>query len=151
MTVISSYLHNFRIISISHWKRTWPFTWKNESPSSKYTLSQFTWNWPNGYRDFFMIAIFYYLFFLKGHAWPTWIPFTQDALWQVWLKLAKWFWRTWQCVKFSDRCTDGLTDNKKSLLELLSQVSPRATSFTWETIPINLHIFVKLWLYHNVD
>ena len=73
------YLHNLSITSISHWKRAWPFTWKNESPSSKYTLSQFTWNWPNGYRDFFMIAIFYYLFFLKGHAWPTWIPFTQEC------------------------------------------------------------------------
>ena len=23
----------------------------------------------------------------------TGIPFTKDALWQVWLKLAKWFWK----------------------------------------------------------
>ena len=32
--------------------------------------------------------------FIAGSSFEqTWIPFTQDALCQVWLKLAQWFWR----------------------------------------------------------
>ena len=31
---------------------------------------------------------------------------SKDALWQVWLKLAQWFWRRrWTCEKFTDRRT----------------------------------------------
>ena len=39
-------------------------------------------------------------------------PSPKDALCQVWLKLAQWFWsRRWKCEKFTDRRTDGQTDD----------------------------------------
>ena len=48
-------------------------------------------------------------------------PLPKDVLYQVWLKLAQWFWkRRFQCEKFTDRRTTG---NQKSLLELSTQVS----------------------------
>ena len=54
----------------------------------------------------------------------------KDTLWQVWLKLAQWFWRRrWKCEKFTDRRTDRQTDRRrtagdqKSSLELSAQVS----------------------------
>ena len=65
-------------------------------------------------------------------------PSPKDALCQVWLKLAQWFWRRrWKCEKFTDRQTDGRTDgwtdrrtdrrwttgDQKSSLELSAQVS----------------------------
>ena len=61
-------------------------------------------------------------------------PSPKDALCQVWLKLAQWFWRRrWKCEKFTDRRTDRQTDrqtdrrrttgDQKSLLELSAQVS----------------------------
>ena len=41
-------------------------------------------------------------------------PSLKDALCQVWLKLAHWFWRRrWKCEKFTDRQTDGRTTDKK--------------------------------------
>ena len=53
-------------------------------------------------------------------------PVSKNALCQVWLKLAYWFWwRRWACEKF----TDGRTDKRrtigyqKSSLELSAQVS----------------------------
>ena len=48
--------------------------------------------------------------------WPfIWIklasPSHKNALCQVWLKLALWFWRRkWKCEKFMDRWTDGPSD-----------------------------------------
>ena len=153
MTVISSYLHNFSIISISHWKRTWPFTWKNESPSSKYTLSQFTWKWLSGFGDFFLKFALYDCYFLlsllpKRATWPGCFVPSLIGIGQVVLENMK------MCQVF--RQMYGRTDWRQEKLtwafisgKLIR--SPRATSFTWETIPINLHIFAKLWLYHNVD
>ena len=43
-------------------------------------------------------------------------PSPKDALCQVWLYLAQWFWRRrWKCVKFTDRRSDGwTTDNRLS-------------------------------------
>ena len=41
-------------------------------------------------------------------------PLLKDALCQVWLKLAKWFWnRRWKCEKLTDRQTDGQTTDRK--------------------------------------
>ena len=48
--------------------------------------------------------------------WTNVHPLLKDALCQVCLKLAQWFWRKrWKCEKFTDIQT---TDNQKSLLEL---------------------------------
>ena len=43
-------------------------------------------------------------------------PPSKDALWQVRLKLAQWFWRrSWKCEKLTDRQTDRqTTDNRRS-------------------------------------
>ena len=45
-------------------------------------------------------------------------PSPYDALYQVWLKLAQWFWRRkWKCEKFTDRWTDDRRQaNKKAHL-----------------------------------
>ena len=46
-------------------------------------------------------------------------PSPKDALFQVWLKLAQWFWiRRWKCEKFTDRQTrqtDGQSTDKKMI------------------------------------
>ena len=43
----------------------------------------------------------------------TWIAFIQDALCQVWLKLAQWFWRrSCKCKKFQ---TDSQTDRQQAI------------------------------------
>ena len=40
-------------------------------------------------------------------------PTPKDALCQVWLKLAQWFWRRrWRCEKFTDRQTDRQMDGR---------------------------------------
>ena len=40
-------------------------------------------------------------------------PSPKDALCQVWLKLAQWFWRMrWKCEKFTDGRTDRWTDRQ---------------------------------------
>ena len=39
-------------------------------------------------------------------------PPPKDALCQVWLKLAQWFWRRWKSGKFTGRWTDRQTDGK---------------------------------------
>ena len=33
----------------------------------------------------------------------------------------------------------------------MDQMHKRPTWFTWEKVPINKHIWKKLWLYHNMD
>ena len=41
-------------------------------------------------------------------------PSPKDALCQVWLKLAQWFWRRrWKCEKFTDRRMDGQTTDDR--------------------------------------
>ena len=41
-------------------------------------------------------------------------PSPKDAVCQVWLKLAQWFWRRrWKCEKFTDRWTVGLTTDDR--------------------------------------
>ena len=68
-------------------------------------------------RRFFNFIIVFslfrnYLLLEKGEAlhWNKLeSPSPKDALCQVWLKLAQWFWRRrWKCEKFTDRQTDGM-------------------------------------------
>ena len=53
-----------------------------------------------------------------GHFnWTNLIPFTQDALCQVWLKFAQWFWRRrWKCEKFTTTTTTTRTNNEQILI-----------------------------------
>ena len=77
-----------------------------------------------------ILAISYYLPLEKVGAFhlnKLESPSSKDALCQVWLKLAEWFWRR-KVYRRTDRQTDGRTDrqtigDQKSSLELSAQVS----------------------------
>ena len=63
-----------------------------------------------------IFAIMFYLPLENGPSFEqAWIPLPRDAMCQVWLKLAKWFWRrNRKCEKF----TKGLTDKGRTTSEL---------------------------------
>ena len=91
--------------NISTLRRAWPFIWKKklESSSPNDSLCRFGWNWPSGagVEDFLKFSMYFnyfkhYLIFEKGlalHLNNLELPSPKDALCQVWLKLAQWFWR----------------------------------------------------------
>ena len=79
------------------------------------------WFWRRRILNIFNIVLHfcYYLPLEKGVALylsKLESPLPKDALCQVWLKLAQWFWRrSWKCEKFTDGQTDGqTTDNRRS-------------------------------------
>ena len=99
---LKSYFYYFVIIS--PWKRAGPFIWTNLNPLYPRMLcAKFGWNWlsGSGEEDFFnfvnVFSLFrYYLPLEKGgalHLNKLESPLPKDALCQVWLKLAQWFWR----------------------------------------------------------
>ena len=101
------YFHYFVIIS--PWKRAGPFIWTNLYPLHPRMLcAKFVWNWPSGSgeEDFFNFVNIFSLFrnylpLEKGaalHLNKLESPSPKDTLCQVWLKLAKWFWR----IRFSN-------------------------------------------------
>ena len=101
---------------------------KIDSPLPKDALCQLwlkliIWFWKKTFKFVNVFLLFLnYLPFEKGvalHLNKLESPPPKDALWQVWLKLAQWFWRRWKCEKF----TDGQTDDQKNSLELSAQVS----------------------------
>ena len=117
------------------------FIWRNMNPLQPRMLcAKFGWNWPSGFgEEVFLISSVYFSLFRnylpleKGRALhfnKLESPSPKNALCQVWLKLAQWFWRRrWKCEKFTDRQTDRRTDGRrttgdqKSSLELSAQVS----------------------------
>ena len=132
------YFHYFVIIS--PWKRAGPFIWTNLNPFHPRMLcAKFDLNWPSGSgeEDFYKLSIYLYYFPIisplgraRPFIWTNLNPFHPGILcFQVWLKLAQWFWRRrWKCEKFSDRRTDRqdrrrTTGDQKSSLELSAQVS----------------------------
>ena len=113
---------------------------KLKSPSPKDVLCQnwfklAQWFWKRRFLNFVNVFSLFrnYLPLEKGgalHLNKLESPSPKDALCQVWLKLAQWFWRRrWKCKKFTDRRTDRQTDRRrttgdqKSSLELSAQVS----------------------------
>ena len=125
---------------------------KLASSSPKHALWQVwlkmaKWFWRRRFLDFVNVFSLFrnYLSLEKGgalHLNKLESPSPKDALCQVWLKLAQWFWRKrWKCEKFTDGRTDGRTDRQrdgqterrtdrgqtkgvqKSSLELSAQVS----------------------------
>ena len=72
----------------------WFFIWRNLNPLHPRKLcAKFSWNWPSGSG---ISLIRNYLPFEKRgalHFNKIESPSPKDALCQVWLKLAKWFWR----------------------------------------------------------
>ena len=88
-----------------------------ESPSPKDALCQdwlklAQWLWRRGFFNFVNVfSLFHnYLPLEKSralHLNKLESPSPEDALCQVWLKLAQWFWRRrWKCEKFIDTRTD---------------------------------------------
>ena len=111
--ILSMYFHYFVIIS--PWKRAGPFIWTNLNPLYPRMLcAKFGWNWlsGSGEEDFLSFVNLFSLFLNylpleKGgalHLNKLESPSPKDALCQVWLNLAQWFWRrSWKCEKFTDR------------------------------------------------
>ena len=103
-------------VIISHWKWAWPFIRMNLNPfHPRMICAKFDWNYPSGSaEENFHISSMYFRHFVIispwKWAWPfIWtnlIPLPKVALSQVWLKLAKWFWRRrWKCEKFTTTTT----------------------------------------------
>ena len=91
-------------IIISPWKRVGPIIWTNLNPLHPRMLcATFGWNWLSGTgeEDFLNFVNVFSLFrnylpLEKGraiHLNKLESPLPKDALYQVWLKLAQWFWR----------------------------------------------------------
>ena len=146
-------MHFRYFVIISPWKRSGPFIWTKLNPLYPRMLcAKFGWNWPigsgeEGFLSFVnLFSLFLnYLPLEKGgalHLEKLESPSPKDALCQVWLKLAQWFWRrSWKSEKFTDGRTDRQTDRRtdrrtdrqtdrrrtkgeqKSSLELSAQVS----------------------------
>ena len=99
---------------------------KLESLHPRMLFAKFGWNWPSGSGDkrfLNFVDVFSlfrnYLPLEKGgalHLNKLESPSPKNALCQVWLKLAQWFWRRrWKCEKFTDGQTDRqTTDNRWS-------------------------------------
>ena len=96
---------------------------KLKSPSPKDALCQVwlklaQWFWRRRFFNFVNVFSLFrnYLPLEKGgalHLNKLESPSPKDALCQVWLKLAQWFWRRrWKCEKFTDGQTDGRTDRQ---------------------------------------
>ena len=100
----------FRIfLIISPWKKAGPFIWTNLNPlHRKMHCVKFGWNWLSGSEEeYFLNFVNLFSLFLnylpleKGgalHLNKTESPSPKDALCQVWLKMAQWFWRICQCI-----------------------------------------------------
>ena len=104
------YFRNF--VTVSPWKKTGPLIWTNLNPLHQRMLcGKFGWNWPSGSgeEDFFYFSMYSRYFVIISplkragaliwtnlnpfHPWMLCEDSPKDASWQVWLKLAQWFWR----------------------------------------------------------
>ena len=127
------FLNLINFVIISSWKRAWPFIWTNlNSLHPRMLCSKFGWNWPGGsgedqvcfvlglvkigpgfWRRFLNILniILYFRYYLpleRGMALylnKLEYPPPKDALCQVWLILAQWFWLSlihiWRCRRYA--------------------------------------------------
>ena len=96
---------------------------KLESPSPNDALCQ-DWLklaqcfWRRGFFNFINVFSLFHIYLPLGKAGVLHLktlksPSPLDALCQVWLKLAQWFWRgKWKYEKFTDRLTDRPTDRQ---------------------------------------
>ena len=100
---------------------------KVESPSPKDALCQVwlklaQWFWRRRFLNLLNVFLLFrnYLPLKKGgalHLNKLESPSPKDALCQVWLKLAVWFWRRrWKCEKFTTTTTTTTTDNGQILI-----------------------------------
>ena len=114
-------------VIIFPWKRAGPI-WRHLNPLHPRMLcAKFGRKWLSGSGEevFFkfrqcIFAIFYYLSLkMSGILILNKLesPSPKDALCQVWLKLAQWFWRRrWLSEKITDWQTDGHTDDGRQVI-----------------------------------
>ena len=137
---------------------------KFESRLLKDDLWQVWLSWPSGSEEkdsFNSLNVFSpfgnYLPLGKGgalHLKKIKSPSSKNALYQVWLKLALWFWRrTWKCEKFMKTPTTTTTDNgqilmKKAHLSLRLRGAKKCRTgfkffhfFRFENLKLNISLF----------
>ena len=68
-------------VSISLWKRTWPFIWTNlNSLHPRMLCDMFGWNWPTGSgEDDFKILSMYFCYFVIISPWKRTSPFSEQT------------------------------------------------------------------------
>jgi hypothetical protein len=115
-------------VIISPLKRTWPFIWIILNfLHPRMICTKFDWHWPTcSGKDFKKCSV--YLTLAITSPWAGMLPFIwtilnptppKDDLSQVWLKLAKWFWRrSRKCNSLTDIRTDVKCTTKKAHLSL---------------------------------
>ena len=136
--------------------------------------AKFGWNWPSssGGEDFFNFVNVFSLFrnylpLEKGralHLNKLEFPLPKDALCQVWLKLAQWFWRRrWKCEKFTTTTTTTTTTTDKFWSEKLTWafgsgelkisdwvlMSQHIMKFidrnSWKSIWVRIRVYLSIW------
>ena len=107
---------------------------KLESPSPKDALCQVwlklaLWFWRRRFFNFVNVFSLFHNYLLSEQGGALHLnklesPSPKDVLCQVWLKLARWFWRRrWKCEKFTDRRTDRQTDRLQTSGDLKAHLS----------------------------
>ena len=100
----SDYEKKVPIISFVRIEWLWFFIWTNLNP-------KFSWNWPRGSGNYVNVFSLFRNYLPLKKAWPFILnkfesPSPKNALCQVLLKLARWFWRRrWHCEKFTTTTT----------------------------------------------
>ena len=104
----------FEIISPRKWR---PFIWSPKDALFQVRLKLAQWFWRRIFFNFVNVFLLFrnYLPLKKGgalHLNKLESSSHKDALCQVWLKLAQWFWRRrWKCEKFTPTTTTTTADN----------------------------------------
>ena len=129
-------------------------------------IKWFGWNWPSGsWEDFLISSMSFHYYFIifplgKGgggalHSNKIKSSPPKDALCQVWLKLAQWFWRRrLKCEKFTDRWSDGWQAMRKAHLRLqLRRANKKQVKMYAQSLYGSLlHLTTKLTIFlYNAD
>ena len=120
------------------------------------TCAKFSWNWPGGCgeEDFLNLSMYFYNFRIIS-TWKRTFIWSKDALCEVWLKLAYWFWRRrGKCEKITTVCYNNDDDNddhnnneQRSNFDQKSSLGSGELKMLW---PISLTLRSKfLRLYYN--
>ena len=124
----------FTILKSFPLRKVGPFLLTELNPlHPRIICTKFGWNWPTGSgEDNFLkfVKVFLqfcnYLPYEKGGA--LYFPSPKDTLCQVWLKLAKWFWRRWKSEKWQQQrqCkTDKLWSEKLTWASRVGELKKR--------------------------
>ena len=71
---------------------------------------------------------------------PLEFPSPKDAFCWVWLKLVQWFWKRWQCEKFTKRWTQ--TDNGQQAIKKLTHK---------QSLKVSLKIHLQIDIFYQLE